>query len=92
MNKFTLMSDVIMKIDAITSELNCTETAIKTINERIAVIYEGYEQSGRCSDYFYRFQNELEIAKSDKLGFEHKRDRLITELSVFEDLINEYCS
>ena len=86
------MSDVITKINEITTELNQTVLAIKSINERIAVINQGYEQSGRCSDYVYRFQNELEIAKSDKLGFEHKRDRLITELSEFKDLINEYCS
>ena len=85
------MSDVIMKIDAITLELNRTDLAVKSSNERIAVINQGYEQSGRCSDYVYRFQNELEIAKSDKLGFEHKRDRLITELSEFEDFVNEYC-
>ena len=85
------MSDVIMNIDAITLELNRTDLAIKSINERIAVINQGYEQSGRCSNYVYIFQNELEIAKSDKLGFEHKRDRLITELSEFEDFVNEYC-
>ena len=85
------MSDVIMKIDAITLELNRTELAIRSINERIAVINQGYEQSGRCSDYFYRFQIELETAKYDKIGFEHKRDRLIIELSEFKDFVNEYC-
>ena len=88
MNNYTPMSEVIMKINTITLELNRTELAIRGINERIAVINQGYEQSGRCSDYVYRFQNELEIAKSDKLDFEHKRDRLITELSEFEDFVN----
>ena len=85
------MSDVIMKINAITVELNRTELAIRSINERIAAINQGYEQSGRCSDYFYRFQIELETAKCDKIGFEHKRDRLIFELSEFKDFVNEYC-
>ena len=83
------MSDVIMKINAITLDLNRTETTIKAINEKIVSIYKGYEDSGRCSDYFYRFQIELEIAKSDKIGFEHKRDMLIIELSELEDVVKE---
>ena len=85
------MSDVITKINEITTELNRTELAIKSINERITAINQGYEQSGRNPDYFYRLQIELESATSDKIGYEHKRDRLIIELSEFKDFVNEYC-
>ena len=88
MNNYTPMSEVIMKINTIALELNRTELAIRGINERIAVINQGYEHSGRNPDYFYRFQIELETATSDKIGFEHKRDRLIIELSEFKDLVN----
>ena len=80
-----------MKINAITLELNHTELAIRSINERISVNNEGYERSGRNPVYFHRYQIELETATCDKVGFEHKRDRLIMELSEFKDFVNEYC-
>ena len=56
MTNYKLMSDVITKINEITTELNQTVLAIKSINERITAINQGYEQSGRNPDYFYRLQ------------------------------------
>ena len=89
MNIHIRKEQVILKINAIALELNHIELTLRSTNQRISAINEGYEQSGKNPTYFVRNQVELETATNDKLGFEYKRDRLIVELSEIKDIVNE---